>query len=105
MATGKKRSAVRVHGDGPIQSVCFLQAYISPGNLHTASVNSICWAPYELGLILACASSDGSVSLLEYKADGSWETNKVGLEVKGRVCGWVSWGPASRRKRSAGPGI
>ncbi|EFJ49966.1 hypothetical protein VOLCADRAFT_80440 [Volvox carteri f. nagariensis] len=70
------------------------QAYISPGNLHTASVNSICWAPYELGLILACASSDGSVSFLEYKADGTWEINKLpgGHNVG---CTAVSWAPAT----------
>lgn len=46
-------------------------------------MNSICWAPYELGLILACASSDGTVSLIEYKADGTWETTKVRLGSPG----------------------
>jgi WD40 repeat protein len=33
--------------------------------LHESSVNSISWAPHELGLILACASSDGRVSILQ----------------------------------------
>ena len=28
------------------------------------SVNSVCFAPHELGLVLACGSSDGSVSIL-----------------------------------------
>ena len=28
------------------------------------SVNSVCFAPHELGLILACGSSDGSISVL-----------------------------------------
>jgi protein transport protein SEC13 len=31
-------------------------------------VNSIAWAPYELGAILACASSDGNVSVLQFKS-------------------------------------
>jgi protein transport protein SEC13 len=51
--------------------------YKTPSNLHTASVNSIAFAPHELGLILACASSDGTVSLLEHTPDGSWDTSKV----------------------------
>lgn len=27
-------------------------------------VNSICWAPHEFGLMLACGSSDGSISIV-----------------------------------------
>lgn len=30
------------------------------------AVNSISWAPYELGPILACASSDGKISVLKF---------------------------------------
>ncbi len=51
------------------------QVYQSP--LHSASVNSLCWAPYELGLVLAAASSDGSLSILTYQPDGSWHADKV----------------------------
>lgn len=59
--------------------------YVSP--LHSASVNSICWAPYELGLALAAASSDGSLSVLTYQPDGSWFAEKVRLVlVLGLVC-------------------
>jgi protein transport protein SEC13 len=32
---------------------------------HTASVNIVAWAPHELGCILAAASSDGTVSVIE----------------------------------------
>jgi len=35
--------------------------------LHTASVNSVSWAPHELGAMLACASSDGKLSVLTFK--------------------------------------
>ena len=53
------------------------QVYRTPGTLHTASINSVAFAPYELGLVLACASSDGSISIIEHKPDGSFEATKV----------------------------
>jgi len=40
-------------------------------------VNSVCWAPYDYGLILACGSSDGAISLLSYTGDGQWEVKKI----------------------------
>lgn len=33
-------------------------------NNHDSSVNSVCWAPHDFGLMLACGSSDGAVSVL-----------------------------------------
>ena len=54
---------------------CLLQVYSSP--VHTASVNSICFGPHELGLSLATASSDGSVAVLTHQQDGNWTTSKV----------------------------
>lgn len=36
-----------------------------------SSVNSICWAPHEFGLILAAAVSDGKVAIIEYN-NGAW---------------------------------
>lgn len=54
------------------------QVYISPATLHTASINSIAWAPHELGLLLAAGSSDGTISITEYStATASWEATKV----------------------------
>ena len=41
---------------------------IKEHTLHTASVNSISWAPHELGSILACASSDGNLSVLTFNS-------------------------------------
>ena len=53
-----------------------MQAYIAP--VHTASVNGVAFAPHELGLMLATASSDGSLSVLTYRqADGAWSPQKV----------------------------
>ena len=52
------------------------QAYSAP--MHSASVNSVAFAPHELGLILAAASSDGSISILTYH-EGAWSPYKVWL--------------------------
>jgi WD40 repeat protein len=52
-----------------------VQIYAAP--VHTSSVNSISFAPQELGLMLAAASSDGSLSVLALQADGSWSTERV----------------------------
>lgn len=60
-----------------ILSLSLCQAYKSPETLHSASVNSICWAPQELGLMLACGSSDGTISILNHNADGAWSTDKA----------------------------
>ena len=62
-------------------TLCTLaQVYISPGTLHSASINSIAWAPHELGLLLAAASSDGTISITEYSpTTASWDATKVRL--------------------------
>ncbi|KII90409.1 hypothetical protein PLICRDRAFT_38938 [Plicaturopsis crispa FD-325 SS-3] len=60
--------------------------------LHTASVNSVSWAPHELGAILACASSDGKVSVLTFKDDGQWGADIFDGHAIG--CNAVSWAPA-----------
>ena len=41
------------------------------------SVNSVCWAPHEFGLILACGSSDGSISVISSTGDGNWDSKKI----------------------------
>lgn len=42
---------------------------IKEHGMHSASVNSIAWAPHEFGSILACASSDGNVSVLTFNSE------------------------------------
>ena len=52
-----------------------VQREVAPGSwmkvlsheAHGSSVNGISWAPHEYGLQLACASSDGTVSILTHK--------------------------------------
>lgn len=58
-----------------VPHVAATQVYRS--EVHTASVNGVAWAPYELGAVLACASSDGSVSIITHLPDGSWHTDKA----------------------------
>ncbi|GAA5850257.1 hypothetical protein JCM8547_001063 [Rhodosporidiobolus lusitaniae] len=60
--------------------------------LHTASVNAIAWAPHELGPILACASSDGKVSVLTFNNDGTWEASLFPAHSLGVTS--VTWAPA-----------
>ncbi|KAJ7209511.1 WD40-repeat-containing domain protein [Mycena pura] len=61
--------------------------------LHTASVNSVSWAPHELGAILACASSDGKLSVLTFKNDDQWLADIFPGHAIG--CNAVSWAPAA----------
>ncbi|KAL8799367.1 MAG: hypothetical protein Q9182_005939 [Xanthomendoza sp. 2 TL-2023] len=59
--------------------------------LHSASVNLVAWSPYESGCLLACASSDGDVSILEF-AEGNWGNTKFAAHEGGANA--VSWAPA-----------
>jgi len=62
-------------------------------SLHTASVNAVAWAPHELGLLLACGSSDGKVSILQWKegeqwtVQAEWMAHQIG-------CNTLSWAPS-----------
>lgn len=60
---------------------------------HSASVNSVSWAPHELGAIVACASSDGKLSVLTFKNDGTWGADIFNGHAIG--CNAVSWAPAT----------
>jgi protein transport protein SEC13 len=40
---------------------------MAPTRSERSSVNSIAWAPHELGATLACASSDGKISMVSFK--------------------------------------
>lgn len=66
---------------------------IKEHSLHNASVNSISWAPHELGAILACASSDGKVSVLQFNDDGTWDAAIFPAHTLG--CNAISWAPAT----------
>lgn len=76
------------------QPGAFSQIYASPATLHEASVNAVAWAPHEHGLALACASSDGSVSVLTHRPDGSWTVEKI-PNAHSVGCTGVSWSPSA----------
>lgn len=58
---------------------------------HNASVNIVSWSPHESGCLLACASSDGRVSVLEFN-EGNWA--HVMIDAHGPGVNAVSWAPA-----------
>ena len=41
------------------------------------TVNSVSWAPHEFGLMLACGSSDSSISVVSSSGDGQWDAKKI----------------------------
>jgi len=59
--------------------------------LHTASVNLIAWSPPEPGCHLACASSDGSVSVITF-SDNSFSHSIFPAHAMGVNA--VSWSPS-----------
>ena len=74
--------------------------------LHTASVNMVSWSPPDLGCLLACASSDGQVSVLEFR-DNHWG-NQI-FQAHGLGVNAVSWAPSATpgaiaRKDAGGSG-
>lgn len=58
----------------------------------------MCWAPHDYGLILACGSSDGAISLLTYTGEGQWEVKKINNAHT------VSPAPASLKGVALSPG-
>lgn len=60
--------------------------------LHKASVNTVSWSPHEAGCLLACASSDGNVSVLEFKDSSA--IDHVTVHAHGLGVNSVSWAPA-----------
>lgn len=67
---------------------------------HASSVNSVAFAPHEYGLVFACASSDGFVSICAQLQDGTWDERRVSESRDGGAhthplgAMSVSWGPA-----------
>ncbi|CED82320.1 wd40 repeat-like protein [Phaffia rhodozyma] len=65
---------------------------IKEHGLHGASVNSVAWAPFELGPMLACASSDSKVSVITFNNDGSSDAFICSAHPMGATS--VSWAPS-----------
>ncbi|KAI9390142.1 hypothetical protein POPTR_008G141300v4 [Populus trichocarpa] len=71
---------------------------------HKSSVNSIAWAPHELGLSLACGSSDGNISVFTARADGNWDTSRIDQAHPVGVTS-VSWAPSTAPGALVGSGL
>ncbi|KAJ3692159.1 hypothetical protein LUZ60_012509 [Juncus effusus] len=70
---------------------------------HKSSVNSISWAPHELGLCLASGSSDGNISVFTARQDGlTWDTAHIDQAHPVGVTS-VSWAPALQPGSLVGP--
>ncbi|KAB5566661.1 WD domain-containing protein [Coniochaeta sp. 2T2.1] len=65
--------------------------------LHKASVNTVSWSPHEAGCLLACASSDGCVSVLEFKENSTSASpfEHTIFPAHGLGVNAVSWAPAA----------
>lgn len=62
---------------------------------HDSSVNSVAFAPAEYGLIVACGSSDGSISILTCNVEyATWEYKKIS-NAHTIGCNAVSWCPST----------
>ena len=70
---------------------------------HTSSVNSIDFSPPEWDLTLACASSDGTISIVSHTSTGEWVDKKI-PNAHDIGCNSVSWAPASSPQMLA-PGM
>ncbi|EKE37325.1 hypothetical protein ENUP19_0089G0021 [Entamoeba nuttalli] len=59
-------------------------AIVYSHKFHTKSVNSICFFPESEGLKLACGSSDGQISIIEYvESTKSWKTTSFNAHPAG----------------------
>lgn len=56
-------------------------------------VNTVSWGPCEYGLVFACGSSDGSISIVSLSGDGNWIARKID-NAHPTGCTSVSWAPA-----------
>jgi protein transport protein SEC13 len=74
-----------------VQAGQWMMAFVD--STHTASVNDLQFCPWEFGLRLACASSDGTFSVLTYQPqDGSWRRDAH--QAHGGGCQALSWAAA-----------
>jgi len=100
LATCSYDMKVMIWKEAPLNSGNWHIAYVDSS--HGASVNDVQFAPWEFGLRLACASSDGTVSVLTYGADGQWHRQAFQAHAGGAQT--VSWMPgAVPREGAMGP--
>ncbi|PVU85239.1 hypothetical protein BB560_007112 [Smittium megazygosporum] len=99
-------SVIKVHDKHTSSGICPLDSFnntkilnnfntiLSTTMSFTNLVNSIAWAPHELGPILACGSSDGNISFLMFTSEGTWETLMLN-DAHSSGVNSVSWAPST----------
>lgn len=60
-------------------------------------MNSIAWAPWECGLILAAASSDKTISILKRKKNDTWD-KLIRFQAHEQGVNSISWAPLTNLK-------
>jgi len=71
----------------------WVKSYVYSGS--ELSVNSVAWAPHEHGLMLACASSDGTISILSQNVNSNEWGPPVRIKAHDFGVNSVSWAPTS----------
>jgi len=92
LASSSYDGRVNIYRESPAQTPSHSPQWslVFTSTIHTASVNMVAWSPPELGCLLACASSDGNVSVLEFR-DNQW--GHVIFPAHGMGVNAVSWAP------------
>ncbi|KAK5945406.1 GTPase-activating protein S13 [Knufia obscura] len=93
LASSSYDGRVHIYRESPstLPSTPATWSQVFASTLHTASVNMVSWAPPDLGCLLACASSDGQVSVLEFR-DNQW--GHTIFQAHGMGVNAVSWAPS-----------
>lgn len=92
LASSSYDGSVKIWRESPPSQGASHWTNVASFSLHTASVNIVSWSPHESGCLLACASSDGQVSVLEFQ-EGNW-THQI-FDAHGQGVNAVSWAPAT----------
>ena len=92
LASSSYDGSVKIWRESPPSQGASHWTIVASFSLHTASVNIVSWSPHESGCLLACASSDGQVSVLEFQ-EGNW-THQI-FQAHGAGVNAVSWAPAT----------
>ena len=93
LASSSYDGRVHIYRESPSQTPSGAPQWtmVFQSTLHTASVNMVAWSPPDQGCLLACASSDGNVSVLEFR-DNAW--GNVMFPAHGMGVNAVSWAPS-----------
>jgi len=79
-----------IHRESPARNWTKIHHYQTTSST-SSSVNSVSFSPHEMGLNLACASSNGEVAVLTHQDDDTWNTTT--FSDNGLGTNSLSWAP------------